>query len=78
MNYLKKVAKNQKINLFGSRSIARFKFRPWKGVHIVVFIFLRRYDFMRDLVGFEESNNITPVIETDFSSTENFLLFINS
>ena len=40
VNYLKKLAKYENINLFGSllipskQFIARFKFRPWKGVHI--------------------------------------------
>ena len=40
VSYLGKVVKGEKINLFGSllipskQFIARFKFRPWKGVHI--------------------------------------------
>jgi len=40
VNYLKKLAKYEKINLFGSllipskQFIARFKFRPWKEVYI--------------------------------------------
>ena len=79
MNYLKKVAKNKRINLFGSllipskQFIARFKFRPWKGVHIsqkCLYSIEDFYDFTRDLVGFYKNNNITPVIETDFASTE--------
>ena len=79
MNYLKKVAKNKKINLFGSllipskQFIARFKFRPWKGVHIsekCLYSLEDFCDFTRDLVGFYKNNNITPVIETDFASTE--------
>ena len=79
VNYLKEVAKYEKINLFGSllipskQFIARFKFRPWKGVHISD-RFLGSiddfYDFTRDLVQFYEDNNITPVIETDFASSD--------
>ena len=40
VNYLKKIIKYEKLNLFGSllipskQFIARFKFRPWKGVYI--------------------------------------------
>ena len=77
--YLKKVSKNEKINLFGSllipskQFIARFKFRPWKGVHISE-KFLGSIDdyhyFTRDLVQFYEDNNITPLIETDFASSD--------
>ena len=79
MNYLKKVAKNQKINLFGSllipskQFIARFKFRPWRGVHVsekYLSSLDEFYDFTRDLVSFYENNNITPVIETDIASSE--------
>jgi len=79
VNYLKKVTKYEKINLFGSllipsiQFIARFKFRPWKGVHISE-KFLGSidyyYDFTRDLVQFYEDNNITPLIETDFASSD--------
>ena len=79
INYLKKVAKDKKINLFGSllipskQFIARFKFRPWKGVHIskkCLYSLDDFYDFTRDLVGFYKNNNITPIVETDFSSIE--------
>ena len=79
INYLKKVVKNKRINLFGSllipskQFIARFKFRPWKEVHISEKCLYSLEDFMdftRDLVGIYKNNNITPVIETDFSSKE--------
>ena len=79
LNYLKKVTKHEKINLFGSllipskQFIARFRFRPWKGVHIsekYLHSLDYFYDFTRDLVCFYKSNKITPVIETDFSSSE--------
>ena len=79
VNYLKKLAKYEKINLFGSllipskQFIARFKFRPWKGVHISEKCLCSLdyfYDFTRDLVCFYKKNNITPVIESDFTSSE--------
>ena len=79
VNYLKTLAKYEKINLFGSllipskQFIARFKFRPWKGVYISE-KFLGTldafHDFTGDLVNFYINNNITPVIESDFSSSE--------
>ena len=67
----------KKINLFGSlfipskQFIARFKFRPWKEVYIsekFLYALDDFFDFTKDLVGFYEKNNITPVIESDFSS----------
>jgi len=79
MNYVNKVAKNKKINLFGSllipskQFVARFKFRPWKGVYIsekCLYSLDYFYKFTRDLVCFYKNNNITPVIETDFASSK--------
>ena len=79
ITYLKKAKKYEKLNLFGSllipskQFIARFKFRPWKGVHIsknYLHALEDFYNFTRDLVCFYEKNNITPVIETDFSSSK--------
>jgi len=79
LNYLKNVAKDEKLNLFGSlfipskQFIARFKFRPWKEVYIsekFLFALDNFFDFTSDLVSFYENNNITPVIESDFSSSE--------
>ena len=79
VTYIKKVAKYEKINLFGSllipskQFIARFKFRPWKGVHIsdkCLCSLDDYYDFTKDLVCFYKKNNITPVIETDFASSK--------
>ena len=79
LTYLKKIAKDKKLNLFGSlfipskQFIARFKFRPWKEVYIsekYLFGLDNFYDFTSDLVSFYKSNNITPVIESDFSSSE--------
>ncbi len=79
LNYLKNVTKDEKLNLFGSlfipskQFIARFKFRPWKEVHIsekFLYSLENFLDFTSDLVSFYEKNNITPIIESDFSSSE--------
>jgi len=79
LTYLKNATKSKKLNLFGSllipskQFIARFKFRPWKGVHIAEKYLSSLdgyYDFTRDLVNYYRKNNITPVIETDFASSE--------
>ena len=79
VNFLKKAIENHRLNLFGSllipskQFIARFKFRPWKEVYISE-KFLSSledyYYFTKDLLFFYKNNNITPVIETDFSSSE--------
>ena len=85
-NYLKKITKYEKLNFYGSllipskQFISRFKFRPWKGVYIsekYLSSIQEFNDFTRDLVFFYKNNNITPVIETDFSSSEK-LNYINS
>ncbi len=77
--YIKNKSKYSKLKLFGSllipskQFLARFKFRPWKGVHISekFFYSLENFqDFTRDLICFYKNNDITPVIETDFSSSE--------
>ena len=79
VNFLKKASKKGELNLFGSllipskQFIGRFKFRPWKGVYIsdkLLSSLDNFHDFTEDLVFFYKKNNITPVIETDFSSTE--------
>ncbi len=79
INYLKMTKKHEKLNLFGSllipskQFITRFKFRPWKGVYIseeCLNSLDHFYDFTRDLVCFYKNNNINPVIETDFTSSE--------
>jgi len=79
VTYLKNVTKEEKLNLFGSlfipsrQFIARFKFRPWKEVYIsekCLFDLDNFYNFTSDLVSFYKNNNITPVIESDFSSSE--------
>ena len=78
LTYLKKIAKDVKLNLFGSlfipskQLIARFKFRPWKEVYIsekCLYDIDNFFDFTTDLVSFYKNNNITPVIESDFSSS---------
>jgi len=77
LTYLKNIAKEKKLNLFGSlfipskQFIARFKFRPWKEVYIsekCLYALENFFDFTNDLVSFYKKNNITPVIESDFSS----------
>ncbi len=79
VNYLKNIKKHEKLNLFGSllipskQFVARFKFRPWKGVYIsekCLYSLDYFYKFTRELVCFYKNNNITPVIETDFASSK--------
>jgi len=79
VTYLKNIAIDHKLNLFGSlfipskQFIARFKFRPWKDVYIsekCLYALENFSDFTNDLVSFYKKNNITPVIESDFSSTD--------
>ena len=79
MTYLKKIVIDEKLNLFGSlfipskQFIARFKFRPWKEIYIsekCLFDLDNFFNFTSDLVVFYKNNNITPVIESDFSSLE--------
>ena len=79
LTYLKKIVKDEKINLFGSlfipskQFIARFKFRPWKEVYIsekFLYALENFFDFSNDLISFYKKNKITPVIESDFSSLD--------
>ena len=79
LTYLKNIVKDEKLNLFGSlfipskQFIARFKFRPWKEVYIsekCLYSLDDFFDFTSDLVSFYKINNITPVIESDFSTPE--------
>ena len=79
--YIKNTAKDKKLKLFGSllipskQFISRFKFRPWKGVFIsdsFLYSLDDFYSFTGDLICFYKENNITPIIETDFSSSEKF------
>ncbi len=79
LTYLKKITKDERLNLFGSlfipskQFITRFKFRPWKEVYIsekCLYSLDNFFDFTGELVSFYKNNNITPVIESDFSSSE--------
>ena len=79
LDYINNKVKYNKLKLFGSllipskQFLARFKFRPWKGVHITdkfLFSLENFYEFTSDLVCFYKNNEITPVIETDFTSLE--------
>ena len=85
INYLKKFLdksksnNNQNVKFFGSvlipsnQFIARFKFRPWKGVYISE-EYLNSLDsfngFIKDLINLYLENDIFPLIETECSSTE--------
>ena len=77
VSYIKKSKKYQGYNLYGSilvpskQFISRFKFRPWKGVYIsenYLSSIEEFCSFTNDLFRFYSENNITPVIETEFSS----------
>ncbi len=79
LTYIKKITKNERLNLFGSlfipskQFITRFKFRPWKEVYVsekCLYSLDNFFDFTSELVSFYKNNNITPVIESDFSSSE--------
>ncbi len=79
LTYLKKITKDQRLNLFGSlfipskQFITRFKFRPWKEVYIsekCLYSLDNFFDFTGELISFYKNNNITPLIESDFSSSE--------
>ena len=77
-DYLQKQNQDININFFGSLFIpsklfiSRFQYRPWKGVYIAnkyLNSLESFYDFTKDLINFYLANNITPVIETDFSTS---------
>jgi len=79
LTYLKKITKDEKLNLFGSlfipskQFITRFIFRPWKEVYIsekCLYALDNFFDFTSHLVSFYKNNNITPVIESDFSTSD--------
>ena len=76
LTYLKKITKDERLNLFGSlfipskQFIAQFKFRPWKEVYIsekCLFALDNFFDFTSDLVTFYKNNNITPVIAVSYT-----------
>ena len=82
INFLKQsILKNNNpnIKIFGSllipskQFIARFKFRPWKGVYIEG-KYLNSlddfYSFTKELINVYLDNNICPVIETEFTSKD--------
>ena len=85
INFLKSLANNlsktnyQDLKLYGSllipsrQFIARFKFRPWKGVYIsdkYLNSLANFNSFTKDLIQIYFDHNICPLIETDFSSLE--------
>ena len=83
VNFIQKYDNNKKLKLYGSllipskQFIARFKFRPWRGVYIAN-EYLNCLDnfnsYTKELIRFYLDNNIIPVIETDFSSSVKFEL----
>tara|TARA_B100000287_G_C20597078_1_gene766545 strand:+ start:642 stop:1430 length:789 start_codon:yes stop_codon:yes gene_type:complete len=75
-NFIQKY--NNNFKFYGSllipskQFIARFKFRPWSGVHIAneyLDSLDNFYSYTKELIKFYLDNNIIPVIETDFSSS---------
>ncbi len=86
VTYIKNGNKNEKLNLYGSllipskQFVSRFNFRPWKGVHIsrnYLSSLEDFYSFTNDLVCFYKENNITPIIETEFASSDKLDLIYN-
>jgi len=83
VNFIQNYDNNKNLKLYGSllipskQFIARFKFRPWTGVHIAneyLYSLDNFYSYTKDLISFYLDNNIIPVIETDFSSSVKFEL----
>ena len=78
-NYLKNSDRTNKIIFYGSlfipskQFLARFNFRPWKGVYIgnkYLYSLEKFCCFTRELINFYDENNITPLLATEFSSSE--------
>ena len=85
INYLKKYIKNtnthseNNIKIIGSllipsrQFIARFRYRPWKGVYIAE-KYINSLDyfngFIEDLIDFYLENDIHPIIETECFTSE--------
>jgi len=87
IQFIKKIIKDQSdpskndIKLYGSilvpskQFLARFKFRPWKGVYLT-------HDFLnsleistsitKEIYNFYSENNIAPLVETDCSAMKQF------
>ncbi len=79
VNFLRNNDINNKLNFYGSllipskQFIARFKLRPWKGVYIAdqyLYSLNKFYSYTKELFSFYIDNNIMPVIETDFYSSD--------
>ena len=80
ISFLKQFLTNnnkQNIKIFGSllipsrQFIARFNFRPWRGVYIserYLYSLEEFNKFTNDLISFYLNNNICPIIETECSS----------
>ena len=79
VSYIKNNIKDEKLYLYGSllipskQFVSRFKFRPWREVYIserYLSSLVDFYSFTSDLVCFYKENDITPVIETEFCSSD--------
>ena len=79
VDFLQNNYKNKKLNFYGSllipskQFIARFKLRPWRGVYIAdqyLYSLNKFYSYTKELFSFYIDNNIIPIIETDFYSSD--------
>ena len=82
VNHLKKINQNRKINLFGSllipskQFLARFKFRPWRGVYLsdkYLNSLVESDKITKNIIDFYLSNSIIPLVETELSTEKQFL-----
>jgi len=88
INFLNKILDNsqklinKEIKIYGSlfipskQFIARFKFRPWRGVYLS-YKYLNSLEesgkITKNIIDFYLSNNITPLLETELSTEKQFL-----
>ena len=88
INFLNKIIGNSqkffdnKINIYGSlfipskQSLARFKFRPWKGVYLS-HKYLNSLEesaiITKKIIDYYLNNNIIPLIETELSTEKQFI-----
>ena len=79
VKFIKKNSTKKQMQLFGSllipskQFIARFKFRPWRGVYIsenYLCSLDNYYAFTKDLLSFYLENKIIPIIESESCSSE--------
>jgi len=79
-NYQKLIDKE--INIYGSlfipskQFLARFKFRPWRGVYLsdkYLNSLERSYEITKKLIEFYKNNRIIPLLETELSTEKQFV-----